>query len=96
MRALFLLLLIPASYLVGCVTQVTVLYFWSGGGAGPRMFWARMPWILLLSPIHPLLTFDLLLQKADAEHFATFALFLLPFLAALAASLVWVFRATRN
>ena len=96
MRALFLLILIPGSYLVGCLTQVTLLYFWSGGGAGPRMFWERMPWMLLLSPLYPLLSFDLLMRNADAQHFATFALFLVPFLLALAASLAWVFRAPRG
>ena len=68
-----------ACYLFASLFQVTSVYIFTYDADLPRMFWERMPWLLILSPIYPAMTFDIFWQKQSWQSFGMFSLFLKPF-----------------
>lgn len=71
--------LLVCSYVLAGVAQVVALYFLGGGAGVPRMGYETMPYILLLSPLLPLLTLDNLVRQPGLRQVMEFAAFVLPF-----------------
>jgi hypothetical protein len=76
-----LIIALVICYLFASLFQAAAMYILTYNADLPRMFWERMPWLLLLSPIYPAMTFDLLWQKQTWQSFGMFSLFLIPFVA---------------
>lgn len=70
---------IACSYLLAGGVQVSVLYLLGGGPSAPRMGYETMPYVLLLSPLLPLLTFDNVVRAPGLRQAMEFAAFCLPF-----------------
>jgi hypothetical protein len=82
------------AYLTAGVIQYAIGYFMSGGADVPRMGWEKFPINLLLIPVAPVLSFEIMLQNPTAGTVQIFMLFFIPFLLILAAiaALLWRWR----
>ena len=73
------------AYLIAGVIQYAIGYFMSGGADVPRMGWEKFPINLLLIPVAPALSFEVMLQNPTAGTVQVFLMFLIPFVLVLAA-----------
>ena len=96
MRPLRLVLLLVVSYLLAATIQLAVLHPWTADPNISRMAWERFPLNLLLLPIAPVLSFDLLVLEKTRKTVVEFLVFSAPFVLCALASTIWVYRRSPN
>lgn len=96
MRLLRLAWPLVLSYMLAAIMQLAMLGLWADAQGVSRMAWERFPWNLLLIPITPALTLDLFVQARTQKAAIDFLMFLVPFLACVAVSVLSTHRRSSN